>query len=63
MQLEHTRFRQLEAATVRYQNGPMDMESVSKCFKLLRLLRTTDPSVILRVVHNRLWALGSKHTL
>ena len=27
---------QLEVASRRYQNGPMDMESVSKCFGLLK---------------------------
>ena len=110
----------LEVASKRYQNGPMDMESVSKrfglmrqrsecyiegraqsvvgfglkthtlkdvcsssahdstrssqqavskwsnghgkCFKVLRSLRTAGLSAMLRAVHNRLWALGSKNT-
>ena len=34
-----------------------------KRFKELRPLRTTDPSAMLWVVRNRLWALCSKHTL
>ena len=34
-----------------------------KWFKGLRPLRTTNPSAMLTVVHNQLWALGSKHTL
>ena len=52
---------QLEVANQQYV--PEWSTGHGKCFKVLRPLETTDPSAILRVVHNRLWALGSKQTL